>query len=124
MAVGVVQQEQVQTAGATDRKDAWWLAPLLTGLGFAAFIVYSTFRALPPIWGGVYDLGMGAQSGLFLDSSAFLLSPFYSPTIILPFLPTWISPAFLILWAPGGFRLTCYFYRKAYYRAYFRDPAG
>ena len=34
----------------------------------------------------------------------------------------WISPAVLILWAPGGFRLTCYYYRKAYYRAYFMDP--
>jgi hypothetical protein len=28
----------------------------------------------------------------------------------------------LILWAPGGFRLTCYYYRKAYYRAFFLDP--
>ncbi|GIS61097.1 MAG: hypothetical protein CM1200mP2_33220 [Planctomycetaceae bacterium] len=25
---------------------------------------------------------------------------------------------------PGGFRLTCYYYRKAYYRAFFLDPAG
>ena len=123
MAAGVVQQEQARTAGATDRKDAWWLGPLATGLGLGAFVVYSTFRALHPIWGGAYDLGMGAQSGLFPEN-AFLLSPFYSPTIILPFLPSWISPAFLILWAPGGFRVTCYYYRKAYYRAYFRDPAG
>ena len=28
----------------------------------------------------------------------------------------------LILWAPGGFRVTCYYYRKAYYRAFFLDP--
>jgi hypothetical protein len=28
------------------------------------------------------------------------------------------------LWAPGGFRLTCYYYRKAYYRAFFLDPPG
>ena len=27
-----------------------------------------------------------------------------------------------ILWMPGGFRLTCYYYRKAYYRAFFLDP--
>src|SRR5439155_8606486 len=33
-------------------------------------------------------------------------------------------PAFLVLWAPGGFRVTCYYYRKAYYRAFFLDPAG
>ena len=37
-------------------------------------------------------------------------------------MPAWISPAFLILWAPGGFRVTCYYYRKAYYRAFFLDP--
>src|SRR5262249_5540981 len=33
-----------------------------------------------------------------------------------------LSPAFLILWAPLGFRGTCYYYRKAYYRALFLDP--
>ena len=31
-------------------------------------------------------------------------------------------PALLILWAPLGFRATCYYYRKAYYRAFFLDP--
>jgi hypothetical protein len=41
---------------------------------------------------------------------------------VLPWLPAWLSPALLILWAPGGFRLTCYYYRKAYYRAFFLDP--
>jgi hypothetical protein len=32
------------------------------------------------------------------------------------------SPALLILGIPGGFRITCYYYRKAYYRAAFLDP--
>ena len=32
------------------------------------------------------------------------------------------SPAFLILWAPGGFRMTCYYYRGAYYKAFWADP--
>jgi hypothetical protein len=32
------------------------------------------------------------------------------------------SPAFLVLWIPAGFRATCYYYRKAYYRAYFFSP--
>ena len=35
-----------------------------------------------------------------------------------------LSPAFLILWAPGGFRLTCYYYRKAYYRSIWLDPVA
>ena len=32
------------------------------------------------------------------------------------------SPAILILWAPGGFRFTCYYYRGAYYKAFWADP--
>jgi hypothetical protein len=36
------------------------------------------------------------------------------------FLP--FSAAMLILWAPGGFRLTCYYYRGAYYKAFWADP--
>ena len=36
------------------------------------------------------------------------------------FLP--FSAAMLILWAPGGFRFTCYYYRGAYYKAFWADP--
>ena len=100
--------------GATDRSDAWWAGPLVTGLGLGGFVLYSTFRA---IFNRDYMVELGG-----FDGSAHLLSPFYSPLIILPWLPPWFSPAFLILWAPGGFRVTCYYYRKAYYRSFFADP--
>ena len=50
------------------------------------------------------------------------LSPFFSPLIHPDWMPTWFSPAILILWIPLGFRTTCYYYRKAYYRSYFADP--
>ena len=30
----------------------------------------------------------------------------------------------MILWAPGGFRFTCYYYRGAYYKAFWADPPG
>jgi hypothetical protein len=61
------------------------------------------------------------------------LSPFYSPCLAancqhvsLPLIGSWwnLSPAFLILWIPGGFRATCYYYRKAYYRSFFGSPPG
>ena len=39
-------------------------------------------------------------------------------------MPWWLSPGLLILWIPIGFRATCYYYRKAYYRFYFADPPG
>jgi hypothetical protein len=38
------------------------------------------------------------------------------------FLP--FSPAFLIMWIPAGFRFTCYYYRGAYYKAFWLDPVN
>ena len=105
--------------GETSRPDAWWLQPLAVMAGLSAFIVYSTWAAFQ---GDHYHFGP-------------YLSPFYSPELFgashhawfgpkpdwwLAWLP-W-SPAFLILWAPGGFRLTCYYYRGAYYKAFWADP--
>jgi hypothetical protein len=88
------------------RRDAWWLelAPVVVVLGL--FGVYATFRAFE---GAYYEWGP-------------YLSPFYSP-LIDPEHRWWpFSPALLILGGPLGFRVTCYYYRKAYYRAFFLDP--
>lgn len=109
-----MNQTDIATAtahqGLTTRKDAWWVEPALVAIGFTCFIVYATFRAFENNW---YEIGT-------------YLSPFYSPKLPVPeFLQQmvpFISPAFLILWIPAGFRATCYYYRKAYYRAYFLDP--
>lgn len=90
--------------GATSRRDAWWLELLPVIIVLGGFSVYATWRALE---GQHYEWGP-------------YLSPFYSPLIK----PDWwpLSPAILILWAPLGFRATCYYYRKAYYRAFLLDP--
>jgi len=37
-------------------------------------------------------------------------------------MPLWVTGAMLVLWAPGGFRVTCYYYRGAYYKAFWADP--
>src|SRR5258706_2861032 len=37
-------------------------------------------------------------------------------------MPRWVTGAMLVLWAPGGFRITCYYYRGAYYKAFWADP--
>jgi len=37
-------------------------------------------------------------------------------------MPAWVTAAVLVLWAPGGFRVTCYYYRGAYYKAFWADP--
>ena len=52
------------------------------------------------------------------------LSPLFSPLIVPEGCRWFISPGLLILWIPLGFRATCYYYRKAYYRFYFADPPG
>ena len=100
-----------QGFGTTLRVDRWSIAPAIVGIGFTLFILYSLVSSLLllPMFGFPYEV----------DG---YLSPFFSPLIVLPFLPDWISPAIFILWIPLGFRTTCYYYRKAYYRAFFFDP--
>lgn len=105
--------------GETTRQDAWWVAPFLVFLVLSAFVVYATWAALQ---GEHYHWGP-------------YLSPFYSPELFgdSPHAwfgsrpsgwPGWLpfSPAILILWAPGLFRLTCYYYRGAYYKSFWADP--
>jgi len=92
--------------GRTLRPDTWWLEALPVVIGLSAFGFYATLRAFE---GAYYSWGP-------------YLSPFYSP-LIDPKHHWWpLSPALLILIFPLGFRVTCYYYRKAYYRAFFLDP--
>jgi len=108
-----------RTFGQTRRGDIWWLQPLAIFLGFSAFVIYSNWAAFQ---GNHYTAGP-------------YLSPFYSPELFGDshhslfgpkpgWWPMWLpfSPAFLILWVPAGFRLTCYYYRGAYYKAFWADP--
>jgi hypothetical protein len=105
--------------GKTQRRDAWWAGPLATGLVLGGFVIYTTFRIFKNAY---YVVGHGTD---VLPEHSYMLSPMYSPLLVLPdWVPKWVSPAMLILWMPGGFRLTCYYYRKAYYRAFFLDPAA
>ncbi|CAA9440497.1 MAG: putative succinate dehydrogenase [membrane anchor subunit] (succinic dehydrogenase) [uncultured Rubrobacteraceae bacterium] len=86
----------------------WWVAPITITVVLTAFGLYSFFIVL---------FGPTGEYG------GYLLSPFYSPPVGAPdWLPVWLSPAAFILWIPLGFRATCYYYRKAYYRAFFWDP--
>ena len=109
------------------RKDGWWWQSLFTFLGFAAFIVYSTWAAFQgehyawgPYLSPMYSPLIWEAAGQQLSGHAWLGSwPSWLPSYILvqP-----ITPAVLILWAPGGFRFTCYYYRGAYYKAFWADP--
>jgi hypothetical protein len=92
--------------GSTLRQDAWWIEILPVILLLGGFGLYATLRAFE---GKFYEWGP-------------YLSPFYSPLIDVNHRWWPWSPALLILGGPLGFRATCYYYRKAYYRAFFLDP--
>jgi len=101
---------------ATLRRDAWWLQPAATALLLFLFVVYSTWAA-------------------FVNANYYVapyLSPFYSPCLAAScgdhanwaLFGTWwpFSPAIIVLVFPLAFRLTCYYYRKAYYRSFWLSP--
>src|SRR6266567_7902281 len=112
--VAAVESVGARTARGTERVDRWWIQPLLIVLVLTSFSIYA-------LWAALQNANYYAPP---------YLSPFYSPCLAancehptLPVIGSWwnLSPAFLVLWAPLGFRATCYYYRKAYYRAFFLD---
>jgi hypothetical protein len=93
--------------GVTQRRDAWWVEWLSVVLGLGILGGYATWAAFQ---GRNYAWGP-------------YLSPFYSPEFLL--IKGYFFPSAIIaLTSVAGFRGTCYYYRKAYYRAFFADPAG
>jgi len=103
-----------QGFGATSRRDNWAVYPIVQAAVFTFCASYLTFSGV--LWGPIF----GPQ---YVVAEPYL-SPLFSPLILLKDMPTWLSPGLLILWIPIGFRATCYYYRKAYYRFYFADPPG
>src|ERR1700678_2762795 len=118
--------ERAEISERTLRLDRWWVQPLITGTVLLTFIVYSTWAAL--------------QNADYYWKP--YLSPFYSPCVAsvcnsvrdgatrgvhapnVGIIGTWWpwAPAILVLIFPLGFRLTCYYYRRSYYRAFWQSP--
>ena len=107
------------------------MQPLAVFIGFSAFIVYST-------WAALQGTDLTHTYFWFGGGGANYLSPFYSPALFgsndhpgyfgsqPSWWPAWaiFSPAFFIMWIPAGFRFTCYYYRGAYYKAFWLDPVA
>jgi hypothetical protein len=119
---GVFSPTRAEIPQRTLRTDNWLKAPILTNLGLAAFVIYATVRAF-------------MQQDYFVPQYNYL-TPFYSPCLSVgcipeashfgQFLPdVWwlpyaaISLPFLLL-----FRVTCYYYRRAYYRSVWQSPTA
>ena len=111
--------------GCTKRDDAWWAGPALTVLVLTAFSIYATWAAfqgehyyadpyLSPFYSPLLLIKPGVTGGAPADHAWFAGWP--------EWLPAFVTPAFFILVFPGSFRLTCYYYRKAYYRSMMASP--
>ncbi len=120
-ASGVAAPGRARIGQGTLRSDRWWLQPLLVFLGLTAFVVYGLVRT-------------ASQSYYFVPAYQYL-SPFASPCVSASCVPgsshlgVWfgtfppmIPLAIVTLPLLLGFRLSCYYYRKAYYRSFWLSP--
>jgi hypothetical protein len=107
----------------TLRNDRWWFEPAYTVVGLSAWL----------IWGLIHTLII--KNYYFAEGRGFhYLTPFFSPCVSnactpdaaefgrfvpnIPLVPyALVSLPFLLL-----FRLTCYYYRRAYYRSFWASP--
>jgi hypothetical protein len=109
---------RAQISQKTLRTDRWWQQPAINATVLGIVVIYLTWASL-------------INNHYFANP---YISPLYSPCLAttcaahagfkwIPWL-SGLTPAILIIWGPMGFRLTCYYYRKAYYRAFWQAPAS
>ncbi len=105
----------------TLRTDRWWQEPLTTFVLLSIWVLYALIRT-------------ASQRAYFVEKYDYL-SPFSSPCVSqscdpgardfgtwFGHFPSFVPLAMLALPFLLGFRLTCYYYRKAYYRAFWQSP--
>lgn len=116
----VTRKPRAAIAERALRRDRWWLPPALTVAGLTAWLGYAVTRVF--------------LQGDYYVAEHHYLTPFYSPCTSTGCLPgaahfgrftpdhplvpyAALSLPFLLV-----FRLTCYYYRKAYYRSFWLSP--
>ena len=102
--------------GHTERQDEWWWEPTLIIIALAVFLAYGMWTSFQPR--AFYDFQSYSspfQSPIlhFLNIDSLNVSPLIAQMIVL-------GP----LAIPFGFRFTCYYFRKAYYRSFFMSPSA
>jgi len=116
MTAGVDAPGRARIEARTLRTDRWWVSPAVTFVALLAFVVYLTWAVL-------------VNANYFWEP---YISPLYSPCLTgncvsgagwgwFPSIAP-VTPALIIIVFPMGFRVTCYYYRKAYYRSFWASP--
>ena len=118
---GTTTPGRASISARTLRTDRWWQAPVLTVVLLSTWVIYAIVRT-------------ASQRAYFVPKYHYL-SPFTSPCVSAscpsdardfgtwfghfpPFMPL----AIVVLPFLLGFRLTCYYYRRAYYKAFWQSP--
>ena len=112
---------RAQISEGTLRKDRWRRSGAITATLLTVWVIYATVRVFMGHW--------------YWVPQYHYLSPFYSPCVSgecapgssslgqwIPAVPPIIPYAFVSLVFVLGFRLSCYYYRRAYYRAFWQSP--
>jgi hypothetical protein len=118
---GVDAPGRAKVGARTLRADRWWWGPLYTAVILGLFIVYSTIRVFMGKW--------------YYAGAEHYLTPLYSPCVSdscvpgsshfgtpLPELPFFLPLGIIAFPIVAGFRVTCYYYRKAGYRSLWLSP--
>ena len=112
----------------TERVDRWWIGPAATAAGLVLFFGYLTFRAFnathvwynpyisPTVAPPLFTPTTGYLGAVPVEHAWFGAFPAWWPA----FLPQ--SPAFFFPALAIAFRVTCYYYRGAYYKALAMTP--
>ena len=114
---------RAQISEQTLRKDQWWRKPIISAVLLTIWVLYATVRVFTGHW--------------YFVPQYHYLTPFYSPCVSgecvpgsstlgtwIPAVPPIIPYAFATLPFILGFRLTCYYYRGAYYRSFWQAPTA
>ena len=114
---------RAQISARTFRTDNWLKSPRIVAAGLTIWVAYATVRVFTGHW--------------YYVPKYHYLTPFYSPCVSgecvpgsstlghwWPAIPPIIPYAIVSLVFVLGFRFTCYYYRGAYYRAFWRAPTA
>ena len=114
-------RRRASLAARTLRTDRWWFQPLITVIALACWLIYAVVRAATQkdYWVPEYHYLTPFASPCLSQSCAPDAALFGRP---LPHFPPLVPFAIVTLAFLLGFRLTCYYYRKAYYRSFWQSP--